>query len=190
MEPVAAVPGHGDRGSRAVRRVSVVRGGEAEIEVAVSEVPLVTMAPCDLRAAISDLALRRRVQVTGQLWRPPMLSLRRLAPLLFGAALVGCDDDSTGPGEVDLQVVARSFESLGRSRISAGDGSGAIASRAAALVLRAGIRPARVRITVDGVTEDYWALAMEHAVIPDLTGEPLLNDVRDSPILTLPIVSR
>ena len=114
-----------------------------------------------------------------------MLSLRRLAPLILGVALVGCGDDSTGPGGVDLQVVAQSFESLGRSRVAAGDGSGATASHGAAMALRAGIRPARVRITVDGVTEDYWALAIEHAAIPDLSAQ-----VIESPILTLPIVSR
>ena len=114
-----------------------------------------------------------------------MLTFRRLAPLLLGAALVACDDDSTGPAAADLRLAARSFETLGRTRVSAGDGNGATASRVAALALRAGLRPARVRITVDGVTEEYWALEVEHAIAPDVTA-----DVVDAPILMLPAVVR
>jgi hypothetical protein len=113
-----------------------------------------------------------------------MLTLRRLAPLLLGAALVACDDDSTGPDAVDRRFAAQTLETLGRARMSAGDGGGAAASRMAALALRAGLRPERVRITVDGETEEYWALEVEHALAPDLTGSA------DAPILTLPIVAR
>src|SRR5688572_5420755 len=114
----------------------------------------------------------------------PMLTVRRLAPLLLGVAGMACDD-STGPGAVDLHLVARSFETLGRARMGTGDGSGAMASRMASLALRAGLRPARVRIAVDGTTEDYWALEIEHAYGDDVTG-----GVGDAPILTLPIVTR
>ena len=60
-----------------------------------------------------------------------------------------------------------------------------MASRMASLALRAGLRPARVRIAVDGTTEDYWALEIEHAYGDDVTG-----GVGDAPILTLPIVTR
>lgn len=111
-----------------------------------------------------------------------MITFRRFAPLMLGAVLVGCHDESTGPDSaLDLHLAARSFETLIGSRMSAGDGGGAAASRIAWIALRAGIRPARVRITVDGVTQDYWALETEHAFGPDLT---------ESPVLTLPIVSR
>ncbi|HJU69916.1 MAG TPA: hypothetical protein VJ650_16880 [Gemmatimonadaceae bacterium] len=113
-----------------------------------------------------------------------MLMFRRLAPLLLGAALLGCDD-STGPGAVDLHLAARSFESLGQTRMSSGDGGGATVSRLAAQALRTGLRPARVRIAVDGITEEYWALEVEHALGADLTADP-----NDAPILTLPIVAR
>jgi hypothetical protein len=90
-----------------------------------------------------------------------MLMLRRFAPLILGTFLIACGDDSTGPNAVDLRLVARSFDDLGLSRQRAGDGDGAAASQAAAIALRTGIRPARVRIAVDGVTEDYWALEIE-----------------------------
>ncbi len=109
-----------------------------------------------------------------------MLASRRLTPI-FLSFLLGACDDSTGPGAADLRLVASNFEALGRSRIGEGDGSGAEASRAAAMALRTGVRPAWVRITVDGVTEDYWALEVEHALTADLT---------QSPVLTLPIVAR
>jgi hypothetical protein len=109
-----------------------------------------------------------------------MIAFRGGALLILGVLLVACAD-STGPGAADLRLVAVSFESLGRSRVEGGDGSGAGASRAAAQALRAGVRPARVRIAVDGVTEDYWALEVEHALSADLT---------QSPVLTLPIVAR
>ena len=105
-----------------------------------------------------------------------MLTFRRFTPLLLSAALAACDD-STGPGAVDLHFAARSFETLGRDRIGTGDGHGATISRAAALALRAGLRPARVRIAVDGVTEDYWALEVERAIVPRLSA-----DLNDAPI--------
>jgi hypothetical protein len=114
-----------------------------------------------------------------------MFMFRRLAPLLLGAALVACDDDSTGPGALDLRFAARTLETLGKARMSAGDGGGATASRMAALALRTGLRPERVRIAVDGITEEYWALEVEHAIAPDLSAE-----LNDAPILTLPIVAR
>ena len=90
-----------------------------------------------------------------------MLMLRRFAPLVLGMLLIACGEDSTGPGAVDLRLVARSFDDLGLSRQRDGDGNGAAASQAAAIALRTGIRPARVRIAVDGVTEDYWAVEIE-----------------------------
>jgi len=106
-----------------------------------------------------------------------MLTFRRYAPLLLTAALAACDDDSTGPAAVDLRFAAQRFETLGRDRIGTGDGHGAMISRAAALALRAGLRPARVRIAVDGVTEEYWALEVERAIVPSLTA-----DLNDAPI--------
>ena len=109
-----------------------------------------------------------------------MIAFRVGALVILGVLLAACGD-STGPGAADLRFVAVSFESLSRSRVEGGDGSGAEASRAAAQALRAGVRPARVRIAVDGVTEDYWALEVEHALTADLT---------QSPVLTLPIVAR
>ncbi len=90
-----------------------------------------------------------------------MLMRRRLAPIILGTLVIACGDGSTGPGAVDLRLAASSFNDLGLSRRRAGDGSGAGASQAAALALRAGVRPARVRIAIDGVTEDYWALEIE-----------------------------
>jgi hypothetical protein len=105
-----------------------------------------------------------------------MLTFRRFTPLLVGAALLACNDDTTGPGAVDLHFAARSFETLGRARMSTGDGNGAAASRLAALALRTGLRPARVRIAVDGVAEDYWALQVEHVVV----GPPTADD---SPVI-------
>ena len=111
-----------------------------------------------------------------------MISFRRLVPLMLGSVLVGCHADATGPDAgADLRVAAQRFETLVGARARAGDGGGAAASRIAALALRTGVRPTRVRITVDGVTQDYWALETEHALAPDVT---------DAPILTLPIVSR
>lgn len=90
-----------------------------------------------------------------------MRMCRRLAPVILGTLLIACGDDSTGPSAVDLRVVASSFDDLGLSRQRAGDFDGAAASTAAAIALRTGIRPARVRIAVDGVTADYWALEIE-----------------------------
>lgn len=114
-----------------------------------------------------------------------MRMFRRFALLLLAAALGACDDDSTGPGAADRYFAARSFETLGQTRMSTGDASGAMASRVAAVALRSGLRPARVRIAVDGVTEEYWALEVEHALAGDLT-----NDLSDAPILELPLVAR
>jgi hypothetical protein len=112
-----------------------------------------------------------------------MITFRRLAPLMLGVALVGCHDDATGPDSAfDLRVAALSFDALVESRMSAGDGGGAAASRIAALALRTGVRPARVRITVDGVAQDYWALETEHALVPNVT--------KDDFMPTLPPVSR
>jgi hypothetical protein len=90
-----------------------------------------------------------------------MLTRRRIAPVILGTFLIACADGSTGPGAVDLRVMASSFDDLGLSRQRAGDGDGAAASQAAAIALRTGVRPARVRIAVDGVTESYWALEIE-----------------------------
>lgn len=116
----------------------------------------------------------------GSLAETPMITRRRLALLLLGAALAGCDDASTGPA-LDLRFAAERFETLGRTRMNAGDWNGAMASRAAALALRSGLRPTVVRIAVDGAIEEYWALEIEHAAAPDLT---------ESPALTLPVVTR
>lgn len=109
-----------------------------------------------------------------------MLAIRTATVLMLAGLLTACED-STGPGALDLRLAASAFNSLERSRMSAGDGDGATTSRVAALALRAGVRPARVRIAVDGLTEDYWALEVEHALAPDITG---------GPVLTLPIVAR
>ena len=114
-----------------------------------------------------------------------MLTFRRFAPLLLGAAILDCVHDSTGPGAVDLRFAAQALETLGRTRMDAGDGGGSAASRMAALALRTGLRPERVRITVDGETQEYWALEVEHALAPDLTAAGT-----DAPILMLPIVAR
>lgn len=99
-----------------------------------------------------------------------MRSFRSLTLVLACVALTACEDDSTGPATIDLRLAAWTFDALSRSRIEAGDGSGATAARHAALALRAGIRPTRVSITVDGVAEDYLALEIEHAFgdVPDL----------------------
>jgi hypothetical protein len=86
----------------------------------------------------------------------------RCVAILFGLFLAACEDDTTGPS-TDLRLAAWTFDALSRARIDVGDGDGAIAASNAALALRAGIRPTRVRITVDGVTEDYLALETEHA---------------------------
>jgi hypothetical protein len=109
-----------------------------------------------------------------------MIAFRSTTLLALGTLLAACHD-STGPGAADLWLTASSFESLGRSRVGSGDGGGADASRAAAMALRTGLRPTSVRIKVDGVTEDYWALEVERAFAPDLTA---------GPILTIPIVAR
>lgn len=100
-----------------------------------------------------------------------MLACRRLAPLLVGAFLAACED-STGPSTAERLAASR-FDALGQSRIQAGDGFGAIAARHAALAIRAGIRPTRVSITVDGSTEQYLALQVEHA-FPGVTADPLV----------------
>lgn len=109
-----------------------------------------------------------------------MLALRIATALMFAGVVAACDD-STGPGASDLELAALEFNTLQGSRIDAADPDGAIASRVAAVALRTGVRPARVRIAVDGVTEDYWALAVEHALAPDITA---------GPVLTIPIVAR
>lgn len=110
-----------------------------------------------------------------------MNAIRRLIPLVLGSVLVACDDDATGPSNYELARTAHNFAELGRSRETAGDVSGAVASAHAAIALRSGLRPARVTITVDGVTEEYLALEVERA---------FGDDVTESPVLTLPIVSR
>ena len=110
-----------------------------------------------------------------------MNATRRLIPLVLGVVLVACEDDATGPSNYELAFIARNFAELGRLREDAGDVTGAVAAAHATLALRSGIRPARVSITVDGVTEAYMALEIEHA---------LANDVTEGPVLTLPIVSR
>lgn len=110
-----------------------------------------------------------------------MNAMRRLIPLVLGIGVVACSDDATGPTKVELTVIANNFESLGRSRNGAGDVAGAIVSAEAARALRSGIRPGSVNITVDAVTEEYMALEVERA---------FGHDVTESPVLTLPIVSR
>jgi hypothetical protein len=114
-----------------------------------------------------------------------MLTFRRLAPVFVGALLIACDDDSTGPGAVDLRLVASSFENLGLSRSRGGDPDGAAASQAASLALRTGTRPARVRIAVDGVTEEYWALEIEHVLAG---GDDMLSTL-PGPLLTRTMVA-
>ena len=107
--------------------------------------------------------------------------VRRLAAFALGALLLGCGDDPTGPATLDLRLAALTFDALGRARTETGDGLGATAAQHAALALRAGVRPTRVSITVDGTTDEYWALEVEHAFGDDLTL---------SPVLTLAIVLR
>lgn len=107
--------------------------------------------------------------------------VRRLAAFALGALLLGCGDDPTGPAPLDLRLAALTFDVLERSRTETGDGLGATAAQHAAMALRAGVRPTRVSITVDGATDEYWALEVEHAFGDDLTL---------SPVLTLPIVLR
>jgi hypothetical protein len=99
-----------------------------------------------------------------------MNTFRRLALVTLGLVLTACGDDSTAPAAVDLAFVATRFDALGRDRADAGDPGGAIAARGAALALRLGARPARVRIAVDGVPEDYLALEIEHAFADEGTG--------------------
>lgn len=109
------------------------------------------------------------------------MSVRRLAAFAIGALLLGCSDDPTGPATLDLRLAALTFDVLERSRTETGDGLGATAAQHAAMALRAGVRPTRVSITVDGTTDEYWALEVEHAFGDDLTL---------SPVLTVPIVLR
>ena len=111
------------------------------------------------------------------------MPFRRFAPLALCFALgtvVSCSD-STSPSSDDAEVSASQFDVLAGVRGNAGDMDGAAASHHAAFALRAGVRPTRVRITVDGATEDYRALEIEHAFGDDLT---------ESPVLTQPIVLR
>ena len=112
-----------------------------------------------------------------------MSPFRRFAPLALCVALgtlVSCSD-STSPSDDDVEMAASQFDALASVRGDAGDVDGAAVSHHAAFALRAGIRPTRVRITVDGATEDYRALEIEHA---------FGDDVTESPVLTQPIVLR
>lgn len=109
------------------------------------------------------------------------MAVRRLPAVALGALLLACGDDPTGPAPLDLRLAALTFDALQRSRTETGDGLGATAAQHAALALRAGVRPTMVSITVDGSTDAYWALEVEHAFGDDLTL---------SPVLTLPIVLR
>ncbi len=101
-----------------------------------------------------------------------MFPFRRLAPLALAATVAACQD-SSGPVAIDLAYLATRFDALGRARADAGDPSGAMMSRVTALTLRLGVRPTSVRITVDGVTEDYLALQTEHAFDEGPTDSPL-----------------
>lgn len=109
------------------------------------------------------------------------MAVRRLLLLAVSACLLGCEDEPTGPSTLDLRIAALRFEFLQRSRLETGDAFGGIAAQQAALALRSGVRPTRVNITVDGATNEYWALEVEHAFGDDYTL---------SPVLTLPIVLR
>ncbi|HEU5186412.1 MAG TPA: hypothetical protein VFU01_17715 [Gemmatimonadaceae bacterium] len=109
------------------------------------------------------------------------MTVRRLILLAAGACLLGCGDEPTGPSTLDLRLAALRFAFLERSRVETGDAFGGMAAHQAALALRTGVRPTRVNITVDGVTNEYWALEVEHAFGDDYTL---------SPVLTLPIVLR
>lgn len=100
-----------------------------------------------------------------------MLACRRLVPLLLAAFLAACED-STGPG-ISASFLAGRFEALARTRTEAGDGNGAAAARGAALALRLGVRPARVTISVDGVSEEYLAFETEYAYGEDDGAGPL-----------------
>ena len=53
-----------------------------------------------------------------------MLAIRTATVLMLAGLLTACED-STGPGALDLRLAASAFNSLERSRMSAGDGDGA-----------------------------------------------------------------
>jgi hypothetical protein len=106
--------------------------------------------------------------------------IRFLAFCVALGTLVSCSD-STSPSEHDIEISASQFDALANVRGNAGDIDGARVSHQVAAALRAGVRPTRVRIAVDGTTEDYRALEIEHA---------FGDDVTESPVLTLPIVLR
>jgi hypothetical protein len=118
---------------------------------------------------------------SGDIMSTVPLPLPRIALVVLGGALAACGDDSTGPGARELQLVASRFEEMVRTRAETGDPSGSLVSRDAALALRAGVRPTRVSITVDGAAGEYWALEVEHAFGDDLT---------ESPVLTFPLTMR
>jgi len=109
------------------------------------------------------------------------MTLRRLVLCTAAACLLGCGDEPTGPSTLDLRLAALRFAFLERSRVETGDVFGGMAAQQAVLALRTGVRPTSVTITVDGVTDEYWALEVEHAFGDDRTL---------SPVLTLPIVLR
>jgi hypothetical protein len=101
-----------------------------------------------------------------------MTPFRRLTMFSLVAGLAGCDQDPSRPGISDAFLAAR-FEELALARTGAGDGPGAAAARGAAHALRLGMRPARVSITVDGVTEQYFAFETEYAYGEDDGAGPL-----------------
>jgi hypothetical protein len=101
-----------------------------------------------------------------------MTPFRRLTTIALLAGLAACDQDPSRSGISDAFLASR-FEELALARTGAGDGPGAAAARGAAHALRLGVRPARVNITVDGSTEQYFAFETEYAYGEDDGASPL-----------------
>jgi hypothetical protein len=101
-----------------------------------------------------------------------MISVRRLTTAALVAGLAACDQDPSRPGISDVFLADR-FEKLALARTRARDDAGAAAARGAAHALRLGVRPARVNISVDGVTEQYLAFETEFAYGEDEGAGPL-----------------
>jgi hypothetical protein len=99
-----------------------------------------------------------------------LASMSRLATVLCLSACVVACGRSTEPSNVDLALLASRFDALAHEREEAGDPSGAGAASVAAFVLRLGIPPTRMSMTVDGTADDFLALEMEFG--DDVTEPP------------------
>jgi hypothetical protein len=98
-----------------------------------------------------------------------MTAVRCLTTLALAGGLTACGDDPNSPGIKDVLLAAR----LEGVALAHGGEVSATAARGAAHALRLGVRPAEVNITVDGVTERYFAFAAEYAFGDDADGGPL-----------------